>query len=208
MIVTRSKDIAAILAKLAPHRRVALVGCGLCATTCRTGGAAEVEAMAGLLVSHGKEVAWTVVIEGACQKLLAARMVRELPVPDSVLVLACGSGVQTLAGLINVPVYPALDSLFLGSAVRLGRFEKKCSLCGSCTVDAFAGLCPVTLCPKGLLNGPCGGMQDGKCEADREQDCVWYRIYQLKEADGSAHDLEAVAAPRSRRRANGSADGG
>ncbi len=200
MIITRPKDMADVLAALAPHFSLGVVGCGLCATTCQTGGKDQVAAMARLLGEHGKKVLWTRVIDGVCQKMLTLRTLSDLEKPEAVLVMACGSGVQTLAGLELYPAYPALDTLYLGSTLRVGRFEEKCSLCGVCLVGSFEGVCPVTLCPKGLLNGPCGGMEDGKCEVDPEKDCAWHRIWTLKEAAGREGDLDAIVGPRPRRR--------
>jgi hypothetical protein len=79
-------------------------------------------------------------------------------------VLSCGAGVQTVADATSKPVFPGLESVFLGNVVRHGVFEERCQMCGDCVLDLTGGICPVTTCPKGLLNGPCGGMWDGMCE--------------------------------------------
>ncbi|MCK4691252.1 MAG: methylenetetrahydrofolate reductase C-terminal domain-containing protein, partial [Desulfuromonadales bacterium] len=70
-----------------------------------------------------------------------------------------------------------VNSLFLGNTRRFGQYEEKCSLCGDCILNETAGICPVTNCAKGLLNGPCGGMENGYCEVDNERECAWVRIY-------------------------------
>ena len=93
----------------------------------------------------------------------------QIDAADAVLVLACGAGVQTAADAIKKPVYPGLESVFLGNVIRHGVFEERCQMCGDCVLDKTAGICPVTTCPKGLLNGPCGGMWEGKCEVLRDQ---------------------------------------
>jgi hypothetical protein len=84
--------------------------------------------------------------------------------------------VQTVAAATGVPTLPALESAFLGNVVRHGVFEERCSMCGDCVLDATAGICPVTTCPKGLLNGPCGGMWEGKCEVLTDRDCTFVQI--------------------------------
>jgi hypothetical protein len=100
----------------------------------------------------------------------------ELERADAVLVLSCGAGVQTVADAVSKPVFPGLESAFLGSVVRHGVYEERCRTCGECVLDLTAGICPVTTCPKGLLNGPCGGMWDGKCEVLNDRECAHVRI--------------------------------
>jgi hypothetical protein len=96
---------------------------------------------------------------------------------DAVLVMACGAGIQSVSAATPKNTVAALDSLFLGNIRRFGQFEQKCSLCGDCVLSETAGICPVTSCPKGLLNGPCGGMDEGRCETDQEAECAWVQIY-------------------------------
>ena len=54
----------------------------------------------------------------------------------------------------------------------------------------------MTLCSKQLLNGPCGGAKDGKCEVDREKDCGWLLIYQRLEKAGKIYLMEAYYEPK------------
>lgn len=201
MIITRPKQRDDVLAMLEPHARVGVLGCGLCATACGTGGDRETREMASFLTASGKEVVWTHVVDGVCQRQLTRLALGRLPAVEAVLVMACGGGAQTVSSLDSMPAYPALDTLFLGSIVRPGRFEEKCSLCGECLVGLFSGRCPVTLCPKSMLNGPCGGMEEGRCEVDADRECVWYSIWQAKEAAGRLDDLRSPVPPRSHRRA-------
>jgi len=49
-------------------------------------------------------------------------------------------------------------------------------MCGDCVLDRTAGICPVTTCPKGLLNGPCGGMWNGMCEVLTDRECTHVAI--------------------------------
>jgi hypothetical protein len=98
--------------------------------------------------------------------------------------------------LPTLPVLPALDSLFLASVERVGRFFEGCSLCGECVLDSTGGICPHTECPKGLLNGPCGGVAHGMCEVNTECECAWVRIYKRLEKQGRLGALKKIAAPK------------
>ena len=85
---------------------------------------------------------------------------------------------------LDQPVIPALDTLFIGVEDSPGSFQEVCAQCGQCILGETAAICPVTRCHKGLLNGPCGGTNDGKCEVDKEKDCAWTLIYRRLEEQG------------------------
>jgi ferredoxin len=182
MIITKPRDFSRIIENLDSigARRVFLMGCGQCATVAHTGGAPELEEMAARLAAEGYEVTGHTVGEVTCHlngtKLEGRKHHDAIDASDAVLVLACGAGVQTTADAIAKPVFPALESLFLGTVIRNGVFEERCQTCGDCVLDKTAGICPVTTCPKGLLNGPCGGMWDGMCEVLTDRECTHVRI--------------------------------
>lgn len=182
MIVTKAREWARITGDLedAGASRVFLVGCGECATTARTGGEEEVKEMAARLETTGYEVTGWMVPDVTCHlngaRLEARKHRSEVDKADAVLVLACGAGTQTVADSVAKPVYPALESLFLGTIVRNGVFEERCQMCGECVLDKTAGICPVATCPKGLLNGPCGGVWEGMCDVLTNQECTHVRI--------------------------------
>jgi hypothetical protein len=113
-----------------------------------------------------------------------------------VVSLACGAGVQAFAERFpDTPVFPGVDTQFIGILEEQGIWAEKCIGCGDCIVGEFGGLCPITRCAKKLLNGPCGSSYDGKCEANRERDCVWVLIYERLERLGELHRLEKVYPP-------------
>jgi hypothetical protein len=91
--------------------------------------------------------------------------------------MGCGSGVSTVASVTEVPVYGSNDTVSLGGSSGDQLLPELCVMCGSCNIGKFGGLCPKAQCPKGLLNGPCGGAVDGMCEVERVNDCVWSLIY-------------------------------
>jgi hypothetical protein len=116
---------------------------------------------------------------------------------EAILSLGCGAGVQTIAEIFKErPVYPALNTKFLGIPERHGSWSERCLACGDCILDLTGGICPLTRCPKGLLNGPCGGTDDGKCEVDREKDCAWTLIYQQLERQGRLDLMRKYYPPR------------
>lgn len=182
MIITKPREWERVRGQLDElgAKRVFIMGCGECATVAGTGGEKEVLAAKARLEREGREVTGWSVGDVAChsagQRLEARKHAGELGKADAVLVLACGAGVQTMADATSVPVTPGLESVFLGNVVRHGVFEERCQMCGDCVLDRTAGICPVTTCPKGLLNGPCGGMWEGKCEVQVDRECTHVRI--------------------------------
>lgn len=194
MIVSKQKPFDEILAALADDGKIFLIGCAKCATVCKSGGEEEVWQMQEALTVAGKEVTGSVVIDEACHMLRSGRDLRSkkemVEDADALLVLACGAGVQSISVSTPKKTVAGLNTLFLGNIRRFGQFEQKCSLCGDCILTETGGICPVTVCPKGLLNGPCGGMDNGRCETDAERECAWSQIYERLKARGALEKLK------------------
>jgi len=186
VIITEQKSMDEIQEMIAPYGKLFIVGCGTCSTSCQTGGEDEVKEMTEKL--GDKVVGWAMV-EDPCDLRLDRRDLKahkeQIAESDAVLVMACGAGVQTVGKYSDKIVLPALNTLFIGETERLGRFHDMCRACGDCILDETGGICPLTRCAKGLLNGPCGGQVKGKCEVgDYEYECAWVQIYdRLKEQD-------------------------
>jgi len=200
MIITKQKSFEDITRFLASSPGVFIVGCSLCATTCKTGGEEEVKEMEKKLQDKGKLVSGWVILDPACHILNNKKYFREnkekLDQADSILVLACGNGIQAVSESIDKTVYPGCDTLFLGEIIRFGNYEERCQLCGECILDRSGGICPVTRCSKSLLNGPCGGVEDGKCEINPEIECGWQLIIDRLEKQGRLHLLEEIIPPK------------
>jgi ferredoxin len=200
MIVTKPRDWARIKANLAEidAKSVFIMGCGECATVAHTGGEAEILKARITLEAAGYSVTGSAVGAVTCHsggvKLDMRKHAREVDAADAVLVLSCGAGVQTVADAVKKPTYPGLESAFLGNVVRHGVFEERCQMCGDCVLDKTAGICPVTTCPKGLLNGPCGGMWNGKCEVLTDHECAHVRIRRRLAEQGRG--MKGVIAPK------------
>lgn len=185
--ITKQKPLAEVLELLGEMERVFIIGCGTCTTMAHTGGQAEVLAMKQKLVETRKVVTGFMVIPVACDNLTEEALQQNLPAmkeSQGLLILTCAFGVQTINRFLDFPVIPALDTLFIGKEIGPGLFEEVCIQCGGCILGETGGICPVTSCHKGLLNGPCGGTNNGKCEIDRNKDCAWTLIYERLQKQG------------------------
>ncbi|MFH0877767.1 MAG: methylenetetrahydrofolate reductase C-terminal domain-containing protein, partial [Candidatus Omnitrophota bacterium] len=182
--------------------KIFIVGCGDCAATCKTGGEEDVQKMAEFLKTNGKTVTGTVVPEVTCvsaqAKIAFAQNRAALKTSDAILVFACGSGVQCIRDndRLNLDIYPGCDTLFAALIDQNGSFKEVCSACGECILDVTDGICPATRCAKGLLNGPCGGQNKGKCEVDPDRDCAWILIYNRLKDKGQTQRLKKRMSPR------------
>jgi hypothetical protein len=167
--------------------RVFIFGCGTCTTLTQTGGEPEVRAMKERLSGQGKLVTGEAVLPVACDNLTGEALReygQQIDQADVLLIMTCAFGVQNIARQLKKMVVPALDTIFIGKENGIGRFDEICTQCGTCILGETGGICPVTSCHKGLVNGPCGGTNNGKCEIDPEKDCAWTLIYnRLKELD-------------------------
>jgi ferredoxin len=200
MIITRQKRFDYLL-DLIDKKPVFIVGCSECATLCHTGGEEDVILMKDSLKKNKIKVTGWIVLDPACHlqndKHLLRKNKKEIGDAQKILVLACGNGVQTVSEIIDdVEVIPGTDTIFLGEIKRVGDFEKRCDLCGDCIQDLFGGLCPVSRCPKGLLNGPCGGVINGKCEVGQDIDCIWDLILKRLKKSRQLDKLRKIVGPK------------
>ena len=197
--ITQAKDPDRLDKLMEGYQRLFVVGCGTCTTLLHTGGVEEVAAMRKRLLGIGKAVTGHTVVPVACDALSAEILDAHrvaLETADALLIMTCAFGVQNLAVQLQKPVIPALDTLFIGKERGIGRFEEICTQCGDCILGETGGLCPVTNCHKGLVNGPCGGTNNGKCEIDDDKDCVWTLIYQRLQAHGKLDRMRRYQPPR------------
>jgi len=183
--ITRNKPEEEIDRLLEGLTRIFVIGCGTCVTLTRTGGADQVRGMSEALAGRGKLITGETVLPVACDNLTGEALKEHGPKveqSDALLIMTCAFGVQTVARQSGKTVIPALDTLFMGKESGVGRFDEICTQCGSCILGETGGICPVTACHKGMMNGPCGGTNDGLCEIGDGRDCAWTLIYdRLKE---------------------------
>ncbi len=197
--ITKQKPFEEIKQYLEKDEKVYLIGCGTCATMCHTGGKSEVLEMKGKLEEIGKRVTGWMIIPTACDSLTEqalAENAKAIEEADSILVMACAFGVQTVVTYTDRVVYPALNTLFVGREDTPYHFSEVCIQCGDCLLAWTGGICPLTACPKGLINGPCGGSKDGKCEVDPTKDCAWALIYERLKKQGRLDNMRKYYKPR------------
>ncbi|HPO46623.1 MAG TPA: methylenetetrahydrofolate reductase C-terminal domain-containing protein, partial [Spirochaetota bacterium] len=197
MIVTRKKDVETVKKHASKARKVIIVGCSECAAICRTGGSEQVREMAEAF--SDREVLATISIESPCDKRISTRdfkrIEEELADADALIALTCGSGAQAISEVTGKRVVAALDTDFVGMVERLGRFYERCSHCGECILNETALLCPVTLCPKGVRNGPCDGIKGTACEVYEDRECVWHAIHSRLTERGELEAFTVYHAP-------------
>ncbi len=198
MIVAEAKPLEEILDSLKGMSKVLVAGCGGCVAVCLAGGEKEVGIMASTLRMK-RELAGEplVTVEETLTRQCDPEYVRELGKKlngvDCVLSMACGVGVQFLAEQYpDMWVVPALNTKFAGATIEHGLWEERCGLCGECVLAQTGGVCPVIRCAKSLLNGPCGGSQNGKCEV-KPNACAWQLIYDRMSSLGRLEQLLDVA---------------
>ena len=212
MIVADRKKIPEIRDMIRDHDRVLLVGCGTCVTVCLAGGEREVGIIASALRMSlkivGKEnaVVDEYTIERQCEDAFIDTLAQRAAAYDAIVSLGCGAGVQTLAERFpQKAVYPGLNTQFIGILESQGVWTEKCAACGSCRLDKYFGVCPVTRCAKRQLSGPCGGSRSGKCEVSDDIDCAWQLIFNRAQSLGKTDILDRNIAAQDW---SGSNDGG
>ncbi len=196
--ITQAKPPEELSALLEGLESLFVVGCGTCTTLTNTGGVEQVQDMRRWLLEQGKVVTGWCVVPVACDELspeILAEHGEALDLAQAVVVMTCAYGVQTLARRGKM-VVPALNTLFIGKESVSGRFEEVCRQCGRCIIGETGGICPVTACHKGLVNGPCGGTNAGKCEIDPAIDCAWSLIYRRLSELGRLELMRRYQPPR------------
>jgi hypothetical protein len=179
--------------------RIFIFGCGTCVTLTHTGGRPEVDAMQEGLSAKGKIITGDVVLPVACDNLTGEALNdygQQIEQADVLLIMTCAFGVQTIAKQLKKMIIPALDTLFIGKETAIGQFDEICTQCGTCVLGETGGICPVTSCHKGMVNGPCGGTNNGKCEIDNNKDCAWTLIYNRLKEIGQLDVMRRYQKPR------------
>jgi hypothetical protein len=152
--------------------------------------------MALRLQNLGDVVVDECTIERQCEDAFIDLLAPRVPDYDAICSLGCGAGVQALAERFpKMPVYPGLNTQFMGILESQGVWTEKCSGCGNCRLGEFAGICPITRCAKRLFNGPCGGSRDGKCEVHPDLECGWQLIYDRAVNLGNLDRFERIVPP-------------
>ena len=196
MIVAEQKPLEEIRRMIAPYERVLILGCGTCMTVCDAGGEREVSFLDSALrvaQSRSEDENHTFsefTVKRQCDPEFLDAIADKIGDVDAILSLGCGIGVQAIAERFSgIPVLPGVDTSFMGMAKEQGVWDERCAACGDCRLEETAGICPITRCTKGILNGPCAGTKNGKCEANKDMDCAWVLIYKRLEGLGQLEKM-------------------
>jgi ferredoxin len=198
MIVAKRKPFDEIKEMIQPYKKVLNVGCGTCVAVCLVGGEKEVAVLSAEIEMARKLDDNPIQIDGytverQCDREYLAELDEKVDAYDALISMACGVGVQFLAERFpEKPVFPAVDTSGLAVNQAAGWYEERCRSCSSCVLGWTGGICPVTMCAKGLYNGPCGGTNKGSCEINKEQPCAWYMIYERLSKQGRLENIMRV----------------
>ena len=200
MIVSQQKPVEEILGYLDGEDRIFILGCNGCAEASGSGGPDQVAEMQSILEENGKKVIGSMVIDFLCQKALVKSRLRprteQVEAADSMLIMTCGLGVQAVAASVNKICHPACDTVNMGGSRGEWKGKERCLECGECLLEYTGGICPLTACTKGLINGACGGASNGKCELDPERDCGWELIYERLKQKNQLDKLKKFIPPK------------
>ena len=202
MIIAEQKSLAEIKTLIGDHQKVLVVGCGTCVTVCFAGGAREAAILAASLrmstklEGNGRQVS-DVTVQRQCDWEYLDQISEQVKESDLLLSIGCGIGVQAIAERFPEKwVVPGLNTSFLGMPSEQGVWAERCAACGDCILGLTGGICPIARCSKSLLNGPCGGSENGHCEVNPDIPCAWQLIYDRLTSLGTLDMLLEIQAPK------------
>lgn len=202
MIVADRKPLEEILNSIKDYKKIMLAGCGGCVTICFSGGAKAVELLASQIKMARKKQGRDIEIiestpERQCEYEFIDELKGEIESVEAVLSIACGVGVQAMNERHpDTITIPGLNTKFMGYPIEHALWDERCAGCGDCVLEWTGGICPIARCAKKLLNGPCGGSSDGKCEVDKDTDCAWQLIYDRLKKLGKLDNLKVIRGPK------------
>jgi ferredoxin len=198
MITAERKPMEELIECVKPYNRVLLAGCNECVTVCSAGGRKEVGILSSALQMAAMQAGRTldvkeITLERQCDPEYVEELVPYIDQVDAVMSMACGCGVQEIARRFkDKPVFPAVNTKFMGASERQGVWSERCAGCGDCVLGVTGGICPVARCSKRIFNGPCGGSTGGKCEISADVDCAWQLIWDRMKALGTDEQYERI----------------
>ena len=176
---------------LAGTDKLFVVACNKCFKEFETVDEPDCDEFEKLVSEEGKTITGSAKVDFLCNKIQTERKLQDM-IPEGtehVYVISCGLGVQTVADMVDVPVYAAADSLNYRGHHGMALTKKSCDACAQCYLNVTGGICPIVDCSKSLVNGQCGGAKNGKCEVDADRDCAWEKIYQKLAQQGRLEEF-------------------
>jgi ferredoxin len=202
VIVAEQKSLAEMKVLIGDSETVLVVGCGTCVTVCFAGGAREAAIVAAslrmstILDNQAKRVT-DVTVQRQCEYEYLEPITGQVKNVEVVLSLGCGIGVQAIVEHFpDAWVVPGLNTTFLGMPLEQGVWAERCAACGDCILGLTGGICPIARCAKSLLNGPCGGSENGHCEISPDIPCAWQLICERLTSQGKLHLLIELQPPK------------
>jgi len=201
MIVANEKPLAEIFGFIRDCRKVLVLACGECVTVCQAGGEKEAGVLAQTLRlkarTEGCDIEFVEnTVRRQCDEEFVRPILDDLDGVDAIVSIACGVGVNFLSDFDPpIPIYPGLDTTAMAATVEHGIWAERCAGCGHCILHLTGGICPVARCCKTILNGPCGGTNDGKCEISTPEapvDCAWALIVRRAKTLGTLDALKEI----------------
>ncbi len=202
MIVAKRKPLEEIAEMISPYKKVTVIGCRSCVAICLAGGEKEVNMLVSTMNLKNRkdgrdQVLEGLVVERQCEKEWVKEVEDRVLGSDLVLSMACSLGAQTIGDMYpHKLVFPALNTGIFGVPEEQGVWSEKCMGCGNCIIHTTGGICPIARCAKNMLNGPCGGSSNGKCEVNLDIDCAWYAIHERLKLQGRLELIETVNDPK------------
>jgi len=205
MIIVQPKSMDKILDMVNASKSILVVGCEGCSAVTQMGGEKQAESLALLLDLSsklggvGRNVKAVSTLRQCDRQIVASTLKPLIEGYDSVICMGCGAGTQVVADIFQDKlVFPGIDTKFIGSHDRDAKaFVEMCRACGECVIDETGGICPVTKCSKSILNGPCGGNANGKCEVGGYvRNCAWVDIYNRLKAQNRLELYAKFRPPR------------
>ncbi len=189
----RLKEIDELAPFLAETDKIFVVACNKCFKEFETVDEPDCGEFVKLAEAQDKTVTGSVQVDFLCNKTQTEKKLKDL-IPEgtkSVFVVSCGLGVQTIASMVDLPVYAAANSLNYRGHHGMALTKKSCDACAQCYLNMTGGVCPIVDCAKSLVNGQCGGAKNGKCEVDPNKDCAWEKINKRLSQQGRLGELKS-----------------
>jgi ferredoxin len=202
MVKAKPKPIGEIIEVVKDFEKVLVAGCDGCVTVCEAGGLKEVQVLASSMRLYFTKERQRIEIDETsltrqCDREYLEPLLDKIDSYDAVVSLACGVGAQFMAEMYRgKPIFPGVDTCFIGSTEERGVWVERCQACGQCILASTGGICPIARCSKRMLNGPCGGSEKGSCEVDKDTSCGWHLIYERLKELGQLDRFEQPTDPK------------
>lgn len=202
MIKAKEKPLEEIIGMVQNFSKLLIAGCDGCVTVCEAGGLKEVQVLASALRLYFTQAGKSATIDEIsltrqCNKEYLAELGDKIDDYEAVVSVACGCGVQFMVEMYHHKIiFPGVDTCFLGVTEDRGIYAERCQACGKCILADTGGICPIARCSKRMLNGPCGGSEDAKCEINKDLPCGWCLIYERLKTLGQLDRFERPVEPK------------